>query len=176
MRRDAVAVRLDDLACDGKAHTGAGKAIADLRPAVEAVEDICHVGFGNAGSLVGDAHHRFPILHMRAHSDYGTDGRVLQRIVEDLAQDKLDLFRIGIDVENRIDFRPEYAVLLQRLDAPQCGCDNAGKRNSTALDLELTGFDSRHLYGFVDELREAVGLFVDHSEQLTFLRLPRLAG
>src|ERR1700688_4474696 len=126
---DLAAVEVDDPARDGEAEPGAAFSRGACRVGpVEALEDPCALGVGDARPLVEDLDGHALRVAPGAHLDGPAAGGEANRVLEEVGDDLVDPFRVavggevgGIDLDRDVDggllqALLTYRVLEERLD------------------------------------------------------------
>jgi hypothetical protein len=161
---DSPTVLLDEALHDGEAEAEAAARAMERDVALrERLEDgLEHLG-GEANAPILHAEDRLPVLPARDHADRLPGGRVLDGVVEEVADDLLEANRITFHHEGA-RIREERDVLrarhrrLARLDAL---ADDLPEIEGTPLEGDLARHDPGYIEQVVDEAGEMLSLTAD---------------
>src|SRR5262249_40386585 len=95
LRPDLSPVRLDDLLADGQTQAGARRAVLDPGRAVEALEQVAQLLRRQAGAAVPDGEGDEAAVRLGRDVDGRPLRGVLGRVLDQIAQDPLDVARVG---------------------------------------------------------------------------------
>jgi hypothetical protein len=162
---DAAAVRVNDVAGNGEAESGAAR-LARSRGvhAVKTLENALKVGLRNSDAGIGDRKRDFLSIRPGAHIDLPPRGCILHRVVEQILQNLAYLSAIranrrqsfgqfNIDPQTsrfRLEARSLDATVHKRLNA-----------NRTKFEVEPPGFDARKLQEIVGQPGQTPGVLAD---------------
>ena len=153
---------MDDLLRDGEAEAVAAHlARARLVDAVEAVEDLRLVLFGDADARVADGKAHPALLRaLVAHGDAAAVRRVLDGVVDEDQHELADLLLVGLDLNLRQVIRLQVDLLLlgERLHEARRLLDERREIELLRLELQRLVVAARDDEQVADELRHLLDL------------------
>ena len=160
---DRTAIRLDQFAAQRQPDTGTC-CFGAVDP-VEAVEDGFELVGGNTRPGVGDFQPEVVGLEIHGHPYASGGWRVLDRVGEQVDDDRLQLFRIveggGVPV-GEADVKAEVGALGETGEGKHAGTDEIHQPPASYFEHQAPALESRQFQQLLDQPLQAVDVGADH--------------
>src|SRR5581483_2501745 len=159
------AVCLDDCFHDCESHSGTLNAIPLALPAVELVEDQRALEVVDAAAAIGDAGDEPITLYFGADENRRSRLRVLNRVLEQMAQDFYNPCRIHRRPRKLLGNADLDGILRQNLLGFIQGLiDDRTNRIRRKFEFDLIRIELSHFDSFANQTIQTIALFIDHRE------------